>query len=930
MALTAPSSTLTGQTIASSYDQLLFLDAAAGVTEATLKIVSGTAGKTALQLSDEHVLIKGVDTNNAAGFEVQQTDGTSILKVAAGTPSVLVSGSGTKLYFSDAGGEYISGDGSDLTITSGNDIKFTVGSGGSVYHTGDGGSNNTIYGLDAGVALTSGGDNNVVIGDNAGNDLTTGDQNTIVGHQAGDALVGGEDNTFIGQSAGGATTAGTSMTIVGRNAGTGVLTADAVGTVLVGYGSGAALTEGAKNIAIGYDALGDNIEGDNNIAIGYEAMNAMLGQTGEANTGDDNIGIGTDALGSVDAGTHNNAKSNANIAIGTNALLGGDFNTSDLVLVGNIAIGYQALDATAANQQRGLVAIGYQALSSLTSGVQNMAIGYNAMATHTTGGYNTVIGYAAMGDTDEGSNSLASQQNVFVGRNVGGGQWTDAACDYNVAVGDGALAANLAGVDGIVAVGRKALAALTSGAGNTAVGFEALKTTATGAYNTAVGYAAADALVDGSDGNTAIGYNALTAGNNDSTHDNTAVGYNAADALTTGSNNTFIGAHVAGTAATNTNCTVIGRSAQVSGDGTANETVIGYTATGQAANTVVLGNGDVTDVYMAQDGGATVSGAGYHADNNTVTSGNIFYAESSSLTTGTAMTLLSDGTALTSTAAGGFVEIKHTGNTGATANNLLYIKNQNSSSSATTCLLIDQDATAGAGLTIDSEAQTNYCLGIVTPQTTTSTVFSISDANSLTSGSIATFESNSSSNTARRLVRIINDNAATDNAVGLHIQQDGNGASIELSGAGNCGIKFPATVGPSSDVNTLDDYEEGTWTPTMTFGGNSVSVAYAIQSGRYTKVGRLVQIECKLELSNNGSSTGTAAIGGLPFTPAGDSAGCGDTDNVSFANQLSFMIVGSAVLVYLNESTEGGARTTITEGEVANDAQIRIMVTYVV
>jgi len=92
MALTAPSSTLTGQTIAASYDQVLFLDAAAGVTEATLKIVSGTAGKTALSISDEHVLIKGVDTNNAAGFEVQQTDGTSILKVAAGTPAATLVG----------------------------------------------------------------------------------------------------------------------------------------------------------------------------------------------------------------------------------------------------------------------------------------------------------------------------------------------------------------------------------------------------------------------------------------------------------------------------------------------------------------------------------------------------------------------------------------------------------------------------------------------------------------------------------------------------------------------------------------------------------------------------------------------------------------------------------------------------------------------
>ena len=126
MALTAPSAVLTGSTIASSFDQLLFVDAAAGMTEATLKIVSTEVGKSALSISDEHVLIKGVDTNNAAGFEVQQTDGTSILKVAAGTPSVLVAGSGTKLYLSDAGGEYISGDGTDLTITSGAKINLTA------------------------------------------------------------------------------------------------------------------------------------------------------------------------------------------------------------------------------------------------------------------------------------------------------------------------------------------------------------------------------------------------------------------------------------------------------------------------------------------------------------------------------------------------------------------------------------------------------------------------------------------------------------------------------------------------------------------------------------------------------------------------------------------------------------------------------------
>ena len=90
MALTAPSAVLTGSTIASSFDQLLFVDAAAGMTEATLKVVSTEVGKSALQISDEHVLIKGVDTSNAAAFAVHTTGGALIFGVAADTPAVTV------------------------------------------------------------------------------------------------------------------------------------------------------------------------------------------------------------------------------------------------------------------------------------------------------------------------------------------------------------------------------------------------------------------------------------------------------------------------------------------------------------------------------------------------------------------------------------------------------------------------------------------------------------------------------------------------------------------------------------------------------------------------------------------------------------------------------------------------------------------------
>lgn len=81
-----------------------------------------------------------------------------------------------------------------------------------------------------------------------------------------------------------------------------------------------------------------------------------------------------------------------------------------------------------------------------------------------------------------------------------------------------------------------------------------------------------------------------------------------------------------------------------------------------------------------------------------------------------------------------------------------------------------------------------------------------------------------------------------------------------------CGIAFPATQVASADANTLDDYEEGTFTPTITFGGAAVGVTYSIQLGRYTKVGNRVHINAYVALTNKGSSVGAAVIGSLPFT----------------------------------------------------------------
>jgi hypothetical protein len=80
--------------------------------------------------------------------------------------------------------------------------------------------------------------------------------------------------------------------------------------------------------------------------------------------------------------------------------------------------------------------------------------------------------------------------------------------------------------------------------------------------------------------------------------------------------------------------------------------------------------------------------------------------------------------------------------------------------------------------------------------------------------------------------------------------------------ANGIGITFPATQSASSNANTLDDYEEGSWTPTL--GGTST---YAIQRGNYVKIGKQVFVECFFEVTSIGTGS-TSKISGLPFSSA--------------------------------------------------------------
>jgi hypothetical protein len=82
----------------------------------------------------------------------------------------------------------------------------------------------------------------------------------------------------------------------------------------------------------------------------------------------------------------------------------------------------------------------------------------------------------------------------------------------------------------------------------------------------------------------------------------------------------------------------------------------------------------------------------------------------------------------------------------------------------------------------------------------------------------------------------------------------------------NGGIKFPATQVASADVNTLDDYEEGTWTPTVR--GSTTSGTYTLTdiTAYYTKIGNQVTAWCVFGFSAASGGSGIFLIEGLPFS----------------------------------------------------------------
>jgi len=143
------------------------------------------------------------------------------------------------------------------------------------------------------------------------------------------------------------------------------------------------------------------------------------------------------------------------------------------------------------------------------------------------------------------------------------------------------------------------------------------------------------------------------------------------------------------------------------------------------------------------------------------------------------------------------------------------------------------------------------------------------------------------------------------------------------------GLVFGESTTPAT-TNTMDRYEEGTWTPVLAFGGASVGVTYSLQEGDYTVMGDLVFVRAAVTLTSKGSSTGVLTLSLM--------AGNNPVKITPLATSLAFSMVavpvGDLVPVVNPNGTitikKGGGVSSqdVTDADVADTLSVVISGTY--
>jgi hypothetical protein len=526
----------------------------------------------------------------------------------------------------------------------------------------------------------------------------------------------------------------------------------------------------------------------------------------------------------------------------------------------------------------------------------------------------------------------ASISGLTVGK--GGG-----AVATNTAVGVDALKVNEAGGNNNTAVGYQAADSNTTGDFNTAIGSSALQANTTASNNTAVGYQAGysnttainlaffgynSGFYQTGNNNTGIGVNSLFGASGTSTGtQNTAVGKDALYSNTTASNNTAVG-YQAGYSNTTGRLTAVGMKALYANTtGDANVAIggeIGGVGGGALAN-------NTTGGYNIAIGTASLSANTTASNNVAVGHGSLGANTTGNNNVGIGLqALLFNTTASFNTAVG-----YQAGYSNATSSGNVFLGTAAGYTANTTGNTWNTFVGAFTGYSVTT-GKGNTFIG------TSGSTGSVGCGYYMTTGSDNVIVGGYTGNLNSYDMRTLSNRVVISDGLGNRQLTMYDGGTVALGNSAvpqaGTGITFPATQSASSDANTLDDYEEGDWTPVLAGSSGTSGQSYSRQKGKYTKVGRLVTCTFDVVLTAVGTVSGEARITGLPFTVASDEGfrsglSVGEFSNLA-ANYVQFggVPLNSTTQIYIRALTAAAATSTAPNATSAWTNTTQVMGTF--
>ncbi len=432
-------------------------------------------------------------------------------------------------------------------------LAMGLNAGAALDHTNTGdGDNNTLYGKNAGPAVTTG-SSNVLMGTDAGLLLKSGSRNTFIGRSAGTTTTNNNDNIFIGFRTGRNMT-GNENVFIGKesggslgsfNFGLGEKAGNALnggdGNIMIGDDSGDSITSGDYNITLGFRTSSNTTIGSNNIIIGRQ-INTPAVDT------DNYLNIGQTIFGDMGTNPATAGTGDAAITIDGDLTVSGSIISavSDLGLTG--CTGSQVIKRNAGNTawECATDATGTVTLPLIvdpTEIILEEVTSGNPVFRRLANG-NILIGENAFANEDGGSDS----QNTVLGS--GAAENAPTSADFNTIIGFGA--GDDITNDSMVIIGHKAvngefIVAPDGGYGSVVIG-ESAGYTMRGSGDSIVIGRRAGYLMNDADNNVIIG--ALAGDSLSSGDNNVFLGNATGSDTTTGSRNILLGNNIETTAAT--------------------------------------------------------------------------------------------------------------------------------------------------------------------------------------------------------------------------------------------------------------------------------------------------------------------------------------------------------------------------------------------